>query len=277
MQIRTEAPEADPGGALVLRASPMGQALFALATGALLVALAYFAGRWWLNRQPMLILLLTLPLGFMGMIALAVFLSAVHSLRASFRPGNWSFQIGAQTLVINLRDFRNGEPNTPIPVLRLPIGEIDEMYEVAESWIRQDNKRGPNEIKRRYIDLVVAGQDTAELAGILRTEASKSDPAKRSRRMSFHFNDRHVMVLEAGIIRLAFTKPLRAALERVLKFGPQREVDLNESLRDLPSLMRAQAFDARGEHSQATRLLAKAEDFTLEEARALLDQVAAKD
>ncbi len=277
MQIRTEAPEADPGGALVLRASPMGQALFALATGALLVAFAYFGGHWLLNRQPMLILLLTLPLGFMGMIVLAVFLSAVHSLRASFRPSNWSFQIGAQTLVINLRDFRNGEPNTPIPVLRLPIDEIGGMYEVTESWIRQDNKRGVNEIKRRYIDLVVSDQDTAELARILAAEAKESGPAKRTRRMSFHFHKHHVMVLETGMIRLASTKPLRAALARILKFGPHREVDLNESLKGLPSLMRAQALDARGEHSQAARLLAKAEDFTLEEARRLLDQVAAKD
>ncbi|MCP5021794.1 MAG: hypothetical protein GY930_08445 [bacterium] len=277
MQIRTEVPEADPGGALVLRASPIGQTLFALATGALLMAFAYFGGRWWLNRQPMLILLLTLPLGFMGMIVLAVFLSAIHSLRASFRPSNWSIQIGAQTLVINLRDFRNGEPNTPIPVLRLPIGEIDGMYEVTESWIRQDNKRGASEIKRRYIDLVVSDQDTAELARILAAEARKIDPAKRSKRTSFHFNERRVMVLETGIVRLTSTKPLRAALAEILKFGPHREVDLNESLEGLPSLMRAQALDTRGEHSQAARLLAKAEDFTLEEARTLLDQVAAKD
>lgn len=277
MQITTEAADVDPGGALVLRTSPMGQALFALATGALLVAFAYLGGRWWLDRQPMLILLLSVPLGFAGMLILAIFLSAIHSLRASFRPSNWSLQVGAQTLVINLRDFRNGEPNTPIPVLRIPIGEIDGMYEVTESWIRQGNKQGQTEIKRGYIDLVVSGENTTELARVLRAETSKSDPAKRSKLTSFHFSDRHVMALESGVIRLAFTKPLRAALAKILKFGTPRKVDLNEALKDLPSLMRAQAFDARGEHSQAARVLAQAEDFSLEEARALLDQVAAKD
>ncbi len=244
---------------------------------AVALAAAVFLGMRLVTRlAPALIILLSLPVGLAGLVACAVFITALHSLRASMRPSNWSMQIGAQSLVINLRDYRNAIPGESVPVLDIPISEIGSAAEVTESWTRKQRKRDGRQgmVQRKYVDLVVRGQDTSELERVLRAERFRNSTEESEQRgpSRLRIHGLHVLVVNPGVVRMVFTKRLRAALAQVMPFAEPREVDLDEQLASEPALIAARALDMRGERIQAISWLSTEEGLSLSEAKELLDK-----
>ncbi|MDF1839298.1 MAG: hypothetical protein P1V35_15625 [Planctomycetota bacterium] len=276
MEIRNEPYESDPGGAFVLRASA-GRNLLLLLLASLALASAALLGMRFVGRlSPMVILLLSLPMGLAGLVVVAAFLATIHSLRSSLRPSNWSVQIGSQSLVINLRDYRNAIPGEPVPVLQIPLSEIEEAIPVTETWTRTSSRKETRHTPaiRRYVDLVVRGQDTTELSRLLRAERLRNSTkgAENKGPAPFRFHGLHVLVIEPGVVRLVHSKQLVDALGQLLKLSDHRQVDLDKLLAPDPSLMKARAMDLRGERLQATALLAREEGLKLSEAKELLDR-----
>ncbi|MBL4771186.1 MAG: hypothetical protein JKY61_08600 [Planctomycetes bacterium] len=276
MKISDEAYDTDPGGALVLRSSPMKNFMFVIAACAILGATVFFGTRFMVALSPMMILLLSVPMGITALITVAIFAAAIHSFRASLRPSNWSMQIGSQSLVVNLRDYRNAVPGEALPVLRLPIQDISSMVQVTETWIRRSGRKGGERarIKRKFVELTVDGIDTSDLAKVLLHERRRNTQKSSSQKSAspFKFHALHIFVLEPGVVRLVASRRVVSALGHLLTFGEACQVDLDKKLAHEPSLLRAHALDMRGERLHATTMLSKEEGLSFSEARVLLDE-----
>jgi hypothetical protein len=276
MEIFEEAYDSDPGGALVLRSSPAGNLIFVLLAGILVMGAVLGGARIVAAMAPMVILLASVPIAMVGLALCVMFSASIHALCASLRPTNWSVQVGSQSLVINLRDYRNAKPGEPVPALTIPLGEISKTVEVTEQWTRQG--RGPSKdshaVQRKYVDLILQGIDTAPLAAVLlkerRRNSQKSPTENRGSKIRFH--DLGVIVVQSGVVRLASSKRLVEVLSHLMKFDQPQRIDLDDQLASEPSLLRARAMDLRGERVQATNMLAQEEGLSHSEARELLDQ-----
>jgi hypothetical protein len=277
MEISEEPYDSDPGGALVLRSSPAANLMFVLLAGILVVGTVLGGARIVAAMAPMMILLASVPIAIVGLALCILFSASIHALCASLRPTNWSVQVGSQSLVINLRDYRNAKPGEPVPALTIPLGEIRKTLEVTEHWTRLG--RGPSKVirvvQRKYVDLILNGIDTAPLAAVLlkerRRNSQKSPTDNRGSKIRFH--DLGVIVVQPGIVRLTSSKRLVEALSHLIRFDQPQRVDLDDQLASEPSLLRARAMDLRGERVQATNMLAREEGLSHSEARELLDKV----
>jgi hypothetical protein len=210
------------------------------------------------------------PLFFACGVALLVAIRAgVGAFRASLREANWILGVARDGVYLNVRSYLNAVPNDPTPTVAfVAFSEIASACKVVERW---DLDRGDESTTRldAFLELALAGVDTAPLAEAVRAEAARVPPERSflGVRVRTKVLDRPVFVAEPGIVRVRWKRGLLAALEGRVRIEPPRKARMGSGPGRVLDLVR------RGDRLAAIAAARSEGARSLAEARSLVEEV----
>ncbi|HEX6884418.1 MAG TPA: hypothetical protein VF530_13655 [Planctomycetota bacterium] len=217
-------------------------------------------------------LLLGPVFAFGGALYALVLASTLQGARRAFGRTNWLLRVSPAGLVLNLRSFQNAHfPEDGPTVARLAWPEVARAREVREPAPGAEHAAS---VTARWLQLELAGVDTAPLEALVRAERERPGPARRFLGITGRSRSGHVPVWVAapGIVRCSW--PGREALRALepsvscaepLVLAPDAEPDLERRLAELVR---------RGERLRAIAHARAELGLSTTEARARIDELA---
>jgi len=217
-------------------------------------------------------LLLGPVFAFAGALYALVLGSTLQSARRAFGRANWLLRLSPAGLVLNLRSFQNAHfPQDGPTIARLAWSEVARAREVRELAPRGERQAS---VTTRWLQLELAGVDTAPLEALVRAERERPGPAWRFLGITGRSRSGHVPVWVAapGVLRCSW--PGREALRALeasvshaepLVLAPDAQPDVEQRLAELVR---------RGERLRAIAHARAELGLSTTDARARIDELA---
>ena len=258
MQILVELPPLNPQNGKLFRNSPVPELLASLACFGFVIGGGYALVQMW-NDLPWPFWLVLGPIALIsGPLMLLIACAMFGSFRSSLKPTNWYAFVDEEGVYLNLRSYKNAHfDENDKTIAHLTHAEIESVGKVNEKRVDRfgDSDRIQN---TKTIALTLTG-DTAELAEACQAERSRKAPT--TKRFGIESSTKHhavtVFVPEPGDVRIQWNADLFAALTAHTAVAPERNVDLDDKLKDQDVEQRIRQLALRGERMAAVELASK--------------------
>jgi hypothetical protein len=217
-------------------------------------------------------LLLGPVLALGGALYALVLVSTLQSAWRGLGRANWLLRLSPAGLVLNLRSYQNAHfPQDGPTIARFAWPEVARAREVRELAARTEQETS---VTTRWLQLELAGVDTAPLEALVRAERERPGPARSFLGLTSRARSGHVpvWVTAPGVLRCSW--PGRAALRAIepnvscaepLVLAPDAEPDVERRLTELVR---------RGERLRAIAHARAELGLSTSEARSRIDELA---
>ncbi len=219
------------------------------------------------------------PLTLMGGGLWCICLHAIGQIAyRAMLPSNWLLRVSTRGLVVNLRSYQNAHfPHDGPTIVRFPWAEVRCARKVLERSTRR-GKGGAQTLERKsWIELELAGLDTAELERLIAAERARPGPERSFLGMRGRARSNHVAVFvdRPGLLRIDWVgRDALRALGEHLEIGKQLTLDLDKQPGDVETRLRARL--ARGNRMASIELARKELGLSLTEARSRVEELERK-
>jgi hypothetical protein len=193
-------------------------------------------------------------------------------------PSNWLMRVSPAGLVLNLRSYQNAHfPNDGPTVVHFPWAELRCARKVIERSTRR-GRGGATTLERKcWIELEVAGVETAALERLVAAERTRHGPERTFLGVRGRSRSNHVPVFvdRPGVLRVDWLgRGALRALGNHIPIGRQHTLDLDKQPGDVEARLRA--LLARGNRMAAHELARTELGLSLTEARGRVEELERK-